>query len=73
MLQSMVDSQVEAEGWEAPPEAALDRGSLHTALQVRLTCAHCLHVYNDDRVTVPYLVIQPTRLAVQHSRIVRAR
>jgi len=35
MLQSMVDSQVEAEGWEAPPEAALDRGSLHTALQVR--------------------------------------
>ena len=35
MLQSMVDSQVEAEGWEAPPEAALDRGSLHTALQAR--------------------------------------
>ena len=44
MLQSMVDSQVEAEGWEAPPEAALDRGSLHTALQVRHTHAQRLHV-----------------------------
>ena len=36
ILQSMVDSQVEAEGWEAPPEAALDRGSLHAALQARI-------------------------------------
>ena len=48
MLQSMVDSQVEAEGWEAPAEAALDRGSLHTALQAR-----CCHRRDVSRLHVP--------------------
>ena len=40
MLQSMVDSQVEAEGWEAPPEAVLDRSTLHAALQACRSCGH---------------------------------
>ena len=35
MLQSLVDSQVEAEGWEAPQEAVLDRSTLLAALQAR--------------------------------------